>query len=105
MIKRRIACILLILSAFILYFFANDTVTLALLLALIAMPAASIGMLALSGKELRLSLEDSEVVSEKPVMKLILENLRGNVNRKHIGAYDEGIYMMKYNEVKIVKEV
>ena len=38
-------------------------------------------------------------------MKLILENLRGNVNRKHIGAYDEGIYMMKYNEVKIVKEV
>ena len=37
-------------------------------------------------------------------MKLILENLRGNVNQKNIGAYDEGIYMMKYNEVKIVKE-
>ena len=74
MIKRRIACILLILSAFILYFFANETITLALLLALIAMPAASIGMLALSGKELKLSLEDSDVVSEKPVMKLTLEN-------------------------------
>lgn len=36
-------------------------------------------------------------------MKLILENLKGNVNKKNIGAYDEGIYMMKYNEVKIVK--
>ncbi len=36
-------------------------------------------------------------------MKLILENLRGNVNKKNIGAYDEGIYMMKYNEVKIRK--
>lgn len=36
-------------------------------------------------------------------MKLILKNLQGKVNEKHIGAYDEGIYMMKYNEVKIVK--
>ena len=34
-------------------------------------------------------------------MKLILNNLNGNVNRKQIGAYEEGIYMMKYNEVKI----
>lgn len=36
-------------------------------------------------------------------MRLILENLRGMANQKNIGAYDEGIYMMKYNEVKIVK--
>ena len=36
-------------------------------------------------------------------MKLILKNLQGIVNDKNIGAYDEGIYMMKYNEVKIVK--
>ena len=36
-------------------------------------------------------------------MKLILNNLQGIVNKKNIGAYDEGIYMMKYNEVKIVK--
>lgn len=36
-------------------------------------------------------------------MKLILENLKGNANIKNIGAYEEGIYMMKYNEVKIVK--
>lgn len=32
-------------------------------------------------------------------MKLIVENLKGNVNEKHIGAYEEGIYMMKYNEI------
>jgi carbamoyl-phosphate synthase large subunit len=36
-------------------------------------------------------------------MKLILINLQGKVNEKKIGAYEEGIYMMKYNEVKIVK--
>ncbi len=36
-------------------------------------------------------------------MKLILNNLNGITNQKNIGAYDEGIYMMKYNEVKIVK--
>ncbi len=36
-------------------------------------------------------------------MKLILNNLQGIVNEKTIGAYEEGIYMMKYNEVKIVR--
>ena len=36
-------------------------------------------------------------------MRLILNNLNGIVNEKNIGAYDEGIYMMKYNEMKIVK--
>ena len=36
-------------------------------------------------------------------MKLILNNLQGIVNEKKIGAYEEGIYMMKYNEVKIVR--
>lgn len=36
-------------------------------------------------------------------MKLIQNNLRGVVNEKNIGAYEEGIYMMKYNEVKIRK--
>ena len=36
-------------------------------------------------------------------MKLILNNLKGVVNQNYIGAYDEGIYMMKYNEVKVMK--
>lgn len=34
-------------------------------------------------------------------MRLILNNLKGLPNPKNIGAYDEGIYMMKYNEVCI----
>lgn len=37
-------------------------------------------------------------------MELILNNLNGKVNKKNIGTYDEGIYMMKYNEVKIVRK-
>ena len=36
-------------------------------------------------------------------MKLILNNLNGRVNEKKIGVYEEGIYMMKFNEIKIVK--
>ncbi len=36
-------------------------------------------------------------------MQLILKNLMGTANQIHIGAYEEGIYMMKYNEIKIVK--
>lgn len=36
-------------------------------------------------------------------MELILNNLRGEVNEPCIGAYEEGIYMMKYVEVLIRK--
>lgn len=36
-------------------------------------------------------------------MKLILNNLQGIANNPHIGDYDDGVYMMKYNEVKIIK--
>lgn len=34
-------------------------------------------------------------------MTLIKNNIDGKVNEKNIGAYDEGVYMMKYNEVMI----
>jgi len=37
-------------------------------------------------------------------VSMILRNLRGEKNEKRIGAYDEGVYMMKYNEVKIIKK-
>ncbi len=37
-------------------------------------------------------------------MQLIINNLRGVTNTKCIGAYEEGLYMMKYNEV-IVKRI
>lgn len=36
-------------------------------------------------------------------MTLILNNLDGKTNEKNIGAYDDGIYMMKYNEVMVRK--
>lgn len=36
-------------------------------------------------------------------IKLILNNLKGKNNTKNIGCYKEEIYMMKYNEVKVVK--
>lgn len=34
-------------------------------------------------------------------MTLILNNVRGKANERRIGTYDEGVYMMKYNEVMI----
>lgn len=37
-------------------------------------------------------------------MKLILRNLRGERNPKDIGNYEEGIYMMKYLDLKIMAE-
>lgn len=36
-------------------------------------------------------------------MKLILKNLKGDVNTPNIGNYEDGIYMMKYNEVQIIR--
>lgn len=37
-------------------------------------------------------------------MKLILRNLQGESNESTIGSYDEGVYMMKYNEIMVRKE-
>lgn len=36
-------------------------------------------------------------------MALILNNLKGFANKKNIGAYEEGAYMMKYNEIMVKK--
>ncbi|MBU8757228.1 ATP-grasp domain-containing protein [Priestia megaterium] len=38
------------------------------------------------------------------VPEMIIKNLNGNVNVDIIGKYEEGIYMMKYNEIKIFPE-
>lgn len=35
------------------------------------------------------------------VPKMIINNIGDNTNNEMIGKYEEGIYMMKYNEVKI----
>lgn len=74
MLKRRIACILLILSALILYIFDNESVTLALLAALIVMPAVSVGMLSLSGRDLRVSLDAPPQSGENPEVRVTIEN-------------------------------
>ncbi len=37
-------------------------------------------------------------------MQMILRNLSGETNRKNIGAYEDGIVMMKYNDVMIRRE-
>lgn len=37
------------------------------------------------------------------VPKMIINNINGIENVEQIGKYDEGIYMMKYNEIKIIK--
>ncbi|MGL6058443.1 MAG: ATP-grasp domain-containing protein [Culicoidibacterales bacterium] len=36
--------------------------------------------------------------------KLLINNLNGEMNENTIGAYESDIYMMKYNEVKIMKK-
>lgn len=36
-------------------------------------------------------------------MKMIENNINGIVNEKNIGAYEDGVYMMKYNEVMVRK--
>ena len=38
-------------------------------------------------------------------MTLIVNNLKGIPNKKNIGNYEEGVYMMKYNEVCIRKDL
>lgn len=34
-------------------------------------------------------------------MSLIVNNLRGLANLRHVGIYDEGVYMMKYSEIML----
>lgn len=40
--------------------------------------------------------------SKVNIPKMIINNLEGKINNEQIGDYEEDIYMMKYNEVKIV---
>ena len=37
-------------------------------------------------------------------IKMIIENIKGNILEECIGNYEEGIIMMKYNGIKIIKE-
>ena len=37
------------------------------------------------------------------IPEMIINNLEGKDNRDVLGQYDEDVYMMKFNEVKIIK--
>lgn len=41
--------------------------------------------------------------SKVNIPKMIINNLEGKINNEQIGDYEEDIYMMKYNEVKILR--
>ena len=34
-------------------------------------------------------------------MRLIVENISGRINNKKLGRYEDGVYMMKYNEILV----
>ena len=36
-------------------------------------------------------------------MRMIINNLNGITNQRNIGHYDEGVVMMKYNEIGIIR--
>ena len=36
------------------------------------------------------------------VPRMIINNIAGKVNHEDIGQYDQNVYMMKFNEVKII---
>ena len=57
MIKRRIAWSIIIIAAGIAYLFSNETVTLALLIACVAVPLFSAVLLACCGRKLKVSLD------------------------------------------------
>lgn len=39
------------------------------------------------------------------IPKMIIENIAGNINKDTIGEFEEDIYMMKYNEIRIIKDI
>lgn len=73
-IRRRITWILVILAAAILYLFANDTVTLALLLACIAAPLLSLVIALISGRHITISLEKTGSTDKEHTVRLQMHN-------------------------------
>lgn len=71
MLRRRIAWLLIIIAAAVLYLFDNGTPTLALLIACILAPLLSFGLLMLSGRHISIGLERLEIAEEYQVRLLI----------------------------------
>ena len=55
-----------------------------------------------NGFKVYVATRDEEGVNH---MKLIVNNLLGIANEENIGEYEEGVYMMKYNEICIKKGI
>ena len=74
MIKRRIKWILVILTAAVLYLFANGTGTLALLISCLAAPLLSLTFILISGRHIKVSLISEETDPSEHRIRLHLEN-------------------------------
>lgn len=72
--KNRIAWIIIIISAGLLYLFANETVTLAVSAVCFASPALSAAILFLSGRKIKISMVRSCKDPDKQSTSLIIEN-------------------------------
>ena len=73
LIRRIVYCILIALAA-ILYLFSNGTVTLALLIAVIIIPAVSIGLLRFTGRHLDISLKSADPSPDRHIVLLTMNN-------------------------------
>lgn len=74
MLIRRIACCILVAAAAILYLFSNGTVTLALLITMIVLPALSIGLLKLTGRNITVSLAAADQSPDRHTILLTISN-------------------------------
>jgi hypothetical protein len=72
--KRRIAWIIIILSAALLYLFDNETVTLALLVVCVLAPVLSVAVLLLSSDKINVSLEPGEIADDGICFKTVISN-------------------------------
>jgi uncharacterized protein (DUF58 family) len=74
--KRRISWILIIISAALLYLFANETITLALLIICILAPVVSTAVLMLSSDRIGVTLEPGEITKDGVTFNAVISNQR-----------------------------
>ena len=78
MLRRTISWSLIILSALVLYLFSNESVTLALLIAVIIALPVSFAVLRLTGSQLEVSIRDAEKDPDDPDRKRFELCMRNN---------------------------
>jgi hypothetical protein len=72
--KRRIAWIIIILSAAVMYLFSNETVTLAVLIVVVLAPLASLAILSFTGKHLEVSVTSEDNPEGGKSAKITMHN-------------------------------